>query len=175
MREVIAVSAVASALAFFLAVVLLTAAAHKLVARDRLAAAAARLAGVSPALGQPLSLAAAAVEAGAGLALVAPATRPAGAAIAAVLWAAYAVLLLRAHRAGRAFDCGCSFGVSPKIITLYPAKRAGVLAGLATAAALLPASFPGVLDPFAALAFFALYLAAGELAAVSSIGRSLAR
>ncbi|MBO9379133.1 hypothetical protein GG804_20390 [Sphingomonas histidinilytica] len=168
-------SAMASPLALFLAVVLLTAAAHKLAARDRLATAAARLAGVAPALGQPLSLAAAAVEAGAGLALAVPAARPAGAIVAALLWTAYAVLLWRAHRAGRAFDCGCSFGAQPKIVTLYPVRRAAVLALLAIVAALLPAAMPGALDLFAALAFFALYLAAGELAAVSSTGRSLAR
>jgi hypothetical protein len=165
----------ASPLALFLAMVLLTAAMHKLVARDRLAAAAARLAGVSPALGQPLSFTAAAVEAGAGLALIMPAARPAGALVAALLWAAYALLLLRAHRAGRAFDCGCSFGAQPKVVTLYPVKRAAVLAVLAIGAPLLPAAIPGVLDLFAALAFFALYLAAGELAAVPSTGRSLAR
>lgn len=165
----------ASPIALFLAVVLLTAAAHKLVARDRLAAAAARLTGVSPALGQPLSFAAAAVEAGAGLALAAPAARPAGALIAALLWAGYALLLWRAHRAGRAFDCGCSFGAQPKIVTLFPVKRAVILALLAVVVALLPAGMPGVLDLFAALGFFALYLAAGELAAVSSTGRSLAR
>lgn len=165
----------ASPLALFLAVVLLTAALHKLVARDRLAAAAARLAGVAPALGQPLSFAAAAVEAGAGLALLMPAARPVGALVAALLWTAYAVLLLRAHRAGRAFDCGCSFGAQPKVVTLYPAKRAVVLAALAIGAGLFPVSMPGVLDLFAALAFFALYLAAGELAAVPSTGRSLAR
>jgi len=169
------VSGVAAPLALFLAVVLLTAAAHKLVARDRLAAAAARLAGVSPALGQPLSFAAAAVEAGAGLALVLPTARPAGALVAALLWAVYAVLLLRAHRAGRAFDCGCSFGSQAKVASLYPAKRAGVLAGLAAIAVVLPTAMPGVLDLFAALAFFALYLAAGELAAVPSTVRSVAR
>jgi hypothetical protein len=165
----------ASPIALFLAVVLLTAAAHKLVAMDRLATATARLTGVAPALGQPLSLAAAAVETGAGLALAVPAARPAGALIAVLLWAAYALLLLRAHRAGRAFDCGCSFGAQPKIVTLYPAKRAAVLALLAVVVALLPATMPGVLDLFAALGLFALYLAAGELAAVSSTGRSLAR
>jgi hypothetical protein len=165
----------ASPLALFLAAILLAAAAHKLVARDRLAAAAARLTGVAPALGQPLSFAAAAVEAGAGLALLVPAARPAGALVAALLWTAYAVLLLRAHRAGRAFDCGCSFGARPKVATLFPAQRAAVLALLAIAVGLLPAAMPAVLDPFAALAFFALYLAAGELAAVFPTGRSLAR
>lgn len=162
-------------LALFLAVVLLTAAAHKLVARDRLSAATARLTGLSPALGQPLSFAAAAVEAGAGLALVMPAARPAGALVAALLWAGYAVLLLRAHRGGRAFDCGCSFGSQAKVVSLYPARRAGFLAALAAVTVALPTATPGVLDLFAALAFFALYLAAGELAAVPSTGRSFAR
>jgi hypothetical protein len=165
----------AAPLALFLALILLTAAVHKLIARDRLATAAARLAGVSPALGQPLSFAAAAVEAAAGLALLLPAARPAGALLAALLWTGYAALLLRAWRARRAFDCGCSFGAAPKLVTLYPVKRATVLAVLAVILALLPAAAPGILDPFAALAFFALYLAAGEIAAVPSNRRSLAR
>lgn len=164
----------ATSLALFLAIILLTAAVHKLVAVDRLAGAAARLAGVSPALGQPLSFSAAAIEAGAGIALLVPAARPAGALVAALLWGGYALLLLRAHRAGGHFDCGCSFGTQRKARSRYPIWRATVLA-LLVLPLLLPAAAPMVTDLFAALAFFALYLAAGELAAIPSLRRSLAR
>jgi hypothetical protein len=162
-------------LPYFLATVLISAAVHKLIARDRLAAAAVRMTGLPDALGQPLSLSAAAIEAGAAVALLLPAARPAGCALAALLWAAYALLLWRARQRGEGFDCGCSLSGPSRSTEAYPALRAVALAALAAVAALLPAGSPNILSIFGALTFFALYLAAGEIASASSSARRLAR
>ncbi|MFZ5707529.1 MAG: MauE/DoxX family redox-associated membrane protein [Pseudomonadota bacterium] len=162
-------------LPYFLATVLASAAVHKLAARERLAAAAAQLTGLPPSLGQPLSLSAATIEAGAALALLIPTARPAGCGLAVLLWSAYALLLWRARQRGDRFDCGCSLSGPSRSTEAYPATRAALLAALAALAAALPAGSPNILSVFGALTFFALYLAAGELASASSSARSLAR
>lgn len=162
-------------LPYFLATVLASAAIHKLVARERLASAAAQMTGLAPGLGQPLSLSAAAVEAGAAVALLSPATRPTGYVLAGLLWTSYALLLWRARQRGDRFDCGCSLSGPSRSTEAYPAMRAAALATLAAVAALLPAGSPNIFSVFGALTFFALYLAAGEIASASSSARSLAR
>ena len=130
-------------IALFLALVLLSAAAHKAFQADRLAGA---------------------VELLAAIALLFAATRPAGAAIAAGLWLVYAVLLVR--RRGEAFDCGCTFGAHAAAPRVFAPARAILFAGLAGAAALLPAGTGSPEPLFAALALFSLQSAAGELAAI---------
>lgn len=151
-------------IALFLALVLLTAAAHKAFQIERLAGAAARLAGTNAGFGKVLALTAGAIELLAAIALLFAATRPAGAVIAAGLWLVYAVLLLR--RRGEAFDCGCTFGAHAAAPRVFAPARAIVFAGLAVTAALLPAG-PWSPEPlFAALALFSLQSAAGELAAI---------
>lgn len=156
-----------SALAYFLAVVLVTAAVHKLVARDRLARATGRLLGLNVAVAMPVMFVAAAVEACAALALLLPATRQSGALLAAALWVLYAATLYAAYRRGdAALDCGCSFGSKPKGIDGFTRMRPVALAVLAIIVALLPTTGTDVLAPFAGLAFFAMYLAAAELAAL---------
>lgn len=151
-------------IALFLALVLLSAAAHKAFQADRLAGAAARLAGVNAGFGRVLAATAGAVELLAAIALLFAATRPAGAAIAAGLWLVYAVLLVR--RRGEAFDCGCTFGAHAAAPRVFAPARAILFAALALAAAFLPAGAWSPEPLFAALALFSLQSAAGELAAI---------
>jgi len=163
------------ALACFLALVLGSAAIHKLVARTRLTRATGRLLGLNDALAAPAMYAAAAIEAVAALALLIPATQAIGATIAFVLWLGYGAALHFAHRRGDdAFDCGCSFGKNSNGIDLYTRLRPLVLALVALGVAAMPGAVE-LAAPFAGLAFFAMYLAAGELAALPSRQRSIAR
>jgi hypothetical protein len=163
------------ALAILLALVLGSAAAHKLMARPRLAQATGRLLGLNEALALPTMLGVAAIEVIAAIAILIPPTQPLGALIALLLWSGYALALHLAHRRGDgALDCGCSFGKSRHGIDQFTRLRPIGLSLLAIALM----SFPGVPDviaPFAGLALFAMYLAAAELAALPSLSRSAAR
>src|SRR5690606_20059382 len=149
----------------FLAIVLAVAAAHKLVERTRLTRAAAGLLRVAPALAIPATMAAAAVEFAAALALLFPASRPAGALLAALLWAGYAAALTAARRRGDGgLDCGCDFGARKGGIGRFAVARALALAAAALVLCLSPTE-GGSIDIqsiFAALAFVALLFAAGE-------------
>lgn len=152
-------------LSLFLALVLAMAAGHKLLDRERLAASAAALTGAPVALGVPISLAAAAYEAAVALALLFPATRPAGAMLAAVLWSVYGIALMR--RLGSTLDCGCNFAARAKPVDSFAVLRAFALAALATIVLLTPAMPLTLLSPFAALGFLALYLALGEIMSIT--------
>ncbi|MBJ7408789.1 MAG: hypothetical protein JHD15_00260 [Phenylobacterium sp.] len=154
-------------LAIFLALVLALSASHKLVARDRLAAATARLAGVNGATGQVLSFAAAAIEGAAALALVLPGLQVVGGAIAALLWSAYGLALWR--RRGMRLDCGCTVAAREKPVDGLAVARAALLAGLALGVAMAPAGAMSIETPFAGLALLVLYLAFGELAAIPAL------
>ena len=151
-----------AALALFLALVLLVAAAHKAVARDRMAAAAARLTGLKAPMGGLAASAAAGVELAAGLALLMPPTRMLGGVIAALLWLGYAALLARHW--GQSLDCGCSFGGHEKPVGAFEVGRAGLLALLGVVVALLPSAAITPEAPFAALGLFALLTASATLA-----------
>lgn len=156
-------------LSLFLALVLAMAAGHKLLDRERLAASAVALTGAPVALGASISLAAAAYEAATALALLLPATRPAGAMLAAILWAAYGFALWR--RLGMALDCGCNFAQRAKPVDPFAVARAFGLAALAVAVVLAPALPLTILSPFAALGFLALYLALGEVMSITIFER----
>jgi hypothetical protein len=158
----------------FLALILAAAALHKIVARDRLAAATARLVGVPLGKGRVLSYGAAAVEAGAAVALCWPAAATVGAAIAAGLWGLYATLLLvRTTHGEEAFDCGCAFArPAHSAHARTAAARPLALAALATLLLLARPVGGLAIEPVcAALAFFMLYVAAGEMAALPSLRR----
>ena len=169
--------ALLSPLVPFLALVLAAAAVHKLIARDRVAAAAAGLIGVPLRLGLPLSITAAMVEGLAAASILIPVTRPAGALAATALWCLYATLLLAKTRHGtEPFDCGCSFGRARRGAgQRFAAVQPLLLAGLALVVAMRASQKFEIEPVFAALAFFGLYLAAGELAALPASRRSLAR
>lgn len=151
-----------AALALFLALVLFVAAAHKALARARMAAAAARLTGLLMPIASLAAWVAAGVELAAGLALLMPTTQVIGGLIAASLWLAYALLL--ALRWGQSLDCGCSFGTREKPVGAFEVGRAILLALLGVVVALLPSEALTPEAPFAALALFALLMASAALA-----------
>ncbi|HEY0594386.1 MauE/DoxX family redox-associated membrane protein [Sphingopyxis sp.] len=171
-------SAAFPVLALFLAIVLAVAAAHKLAERTRLTQATAGLLRLAPALAMPATMAAAAIEFAAALALLFPASRSAGALLAAMLWAGYGAALLAARRRGDgAIDCGCDFGARRSGIGRFTIGRAFALAAAALALCLSPAG-GGDIDIqsiFAALAFVVLLFAAGEIAHLPAPSRSAAR
>lgn len=171
-------SAVLSVLALFLAIVLAVAAAHKLAERSRLMQASAALLRLAPALAMPATMAAAAVEFAAALALLFPASRVAGALLAALLWAGYGAALLAARRRGDGgIDCGCDFGARRSGIGRFTVARAFALAAAALLLCLSPTGGGGIdiQSIFAALAFVALLFAAGEIAHLPATSRSAAR
>lgn len=148
----------------FLVLLLAGSAAHKLAARDRLALAAARLTGVPLALGPALLLGAATIEVLAAAAMLASPLRIAGALAAAALWSGYAMALVA--RRGEVLDCGCDLALREKPVGAVAFGRPALLAALALAIVLAPASTFAFDTPFAALALLAVYFAASELAAL---------
>lgn len=163
-----------AALSTLLAVVLATAAAHKWIARDRLALATSHLTRMPPAFARVLSLCAAGWEALAALALVVPATRLWGALLASGLWSLYALLTWRAQRAGHAFDCGCSFTSRKRSADPLTVARAITLALFAALAALVPGDpLYDIASVLAGIAFFILAVAGGELADLAPLRRRL--
>jgi uncharacterized membrane protein YphA (DoxX/SURF4 family) len=157
------------AVALFLAALLGASALHKLLARERLVAVTARLAGVGLSSGTLLLALAATLEALAALALLVPALRLGGACAAAVLWLGYALALGR-HR-GQVLDCGCDLIAREKPVDAFAIARPLLLAALAAFAALAPASDWTLDTPFAALALLALWFAAGELHSIPKLTR----
>ena len=171
-------SAVLPVLALFLAIILAIAGAHKIAERTRLTRATAGLLRLPDAIATPVTMAAAAVEVAAALALLFPASRPAGALLAALLWAGYGTALLTARRRGDGgIDCGCDFGTRKSGIGRFTIARAFALAAAAFLLFLSPAGGGGIDIPsiFAALAFVALLFAAGELANLPAPRRSAPR
>jgi hypothetical protein len=167
-----------SVAALTLAIILAIAAAHKLADRVRLTQATAGLLRFAPALAMPATMAAAAIEFAAALALLFPASRPVGALLAALLWAGYGAALLAARRRGDGgIDCGCDFGARRRGIGRFTVARAFALAAAALILCLSPTG-GGAFDVqsiFAALAFVALLFAAGEIANLPATSRSAAR
>jgi hypothetical protein len=153
------------AVILFLALVLALSAAHKARDPQRLIAATARLTGTAGPVAAMILALAGAIEAVAALCLVLPGGAAIGAPIAAALWAAYAVALWR--RRGATLDCGCDLVARPRPVGAGQVLRAALLAALAMAAALLPASEQALaLDALAAAGALALYLAASEILAI---------
>lgn len=153
-----------AALVLFCAGLLAASALHKALARERLAQAAARLAGVGAVPGLLLLVLAGTLEVVAAACLLAPPLRVVGAVMAALVWGAYALALAR--RRGETLDCGCDLAARAKPVTTAQVLRAGALAMIAGCIALVPAA-PFTLDaPFAAAGLLALYLGASELLAI---------
>ncbi|NWK98963.1 hypothetical protein DM806_25515 [Sphingobium lactosutens] len=153
-----------AALPLFLVLLLGVSALHKAIDRQRLGIAAARLAGAPVSTGSLLLIAAGVAEGTAALCLLLAPLRLAGALIALLLWALYALLLLR--RRGQSLDCGCDLVARERPVGWGQIARPVLLAGLAAPAALLPPA-PFSLDaPFAAAGFLALWFGAAELLAI---------
>lgn len=153
-----------AALPLFLGLLLAASAVHKAVDRDRMAAAAARLAGTGAGSGPLLLILSGAVEAIAALCIAMPTLRTAGALIAAVLWLAYAAALARRH--GQSLDCGCDLVARERPVGLAHILRPAALALLALFVAGWPQPAFTLDAPFAAAGLLALYLAAAELFAI---------
>ena len=153
-----------AALVLFLTLLLGTSALHKAVDRQRLGVAAARLAGAKPSTGPLLLIAAGVAEGTAALCLLIAPLRPAGALIALLVWALYAVLLLR--RRGQSLDCGCDLVARERPVGRFQIARPGLLAGLAALVALLPEESFTLDAPFAAAGFLALWFGAAEILAI---------
>lgn len=148
----------------FLALLLAGSALHKGLAHERLAIAAARLAGTRPSSGPLLLLTAGSVEAvAAACLLIAPLQRT-GALIAAMLWLGYALALFR--RRGETLDCGCDLVAREKPVTTAQVARPALLALAAGLVSTLPAAAFGIETPFAAAGLCALYLGVSELLAI---------
>lgn len=159
-----------AALALFLALVLLSAAAHKVMQRDRLALVTSRLIGLPVPVAALMLVLAAVLEGVAALAILIPATAPGGLIGAAIIWALYAAALLR--RRGLVLDCGCDFVRREKPVDAVTIGRPALLATLAAACTIAPPSGWTAEAPFAAAALFALWFAASELAALPALARS---
>ena len=156
-----------SGVQLFLIVLLAGSAIHKAMAWQRLSLSAARLTGGSPVHGVLALGAAGTLEIMSAIALCLAQLHRAGALIAAFVWAAYALALLR-HR-GEALDCGCDLSSREKPVGLFAILRPATLAAVALVLAFSPAVRWTLDAPFAAAAMLGLYLAASELAALAPV------
>lgn len=152
-----------------LALLALSAAAHKLIERERTRLAASALLGVGPVIGDWAWAGAIAAEAIGGLLLASGAGAALGGGLLVALWTGYAVVLAAAAVRGGLADCGCSFGRhSPK--PAFAIGRNLVLSASAATVALVHARLTpqaGVLlmaTP-AAVVFLILYFATDQLGA----------
>lgn len=164
-------------IAAFLAALALVSAGHKLTRPARPRAAIEALTGVSATTAAIALVILAIAEAGAGVALLIPGFRAAGAALAATIWGGYFLVLTRAVAAGRRdLDCGCSFGESHARLGPYHLLRAGALSLVAAAIAVAPGMGAMADHRFAvslstiggALALLALYFALDQLMSLGS-------
>lgn len=153
-----------AALSLFLAMLLGVSALHKAIDHRRLGAAAARLVGATALAGPLLLITAGVAEVIAALCLLVGRLRPAGAIIALLLWALYALLLLR--RRGQSLDCGCDLVARERPIGWVQISRPALLTGLAVLVTLLPQGDFTLDAPFAAAGFLALWFGAAETLAI---------
>jgi hypothetical protein len=151
-------------LAIFLAIVLAISAAHKLARPERMSIAMAKLSGMPIGIASTAVFGLAAVEFLAATAMLFAQSRTIGAALAALVWLAYGVALLR--KSGTSLDCGCDFSAREKPVGAFDILRAFGLSCLAALVALTPATTASIITPFVIFGFLALYLAMGELAAI---------
>ena len=161
-------------LAAFLAVLLVASAAHKALAWRRTWMVVQDFGGVPRAAASAAGVAACALEGFAGLLLILPDHRRAGAALATMIFALYLALIARAVAQRRgAVDCGCSFGASSRRLGKFEIARNGAL----LAAALLLFACADAIAPLApsqllaACALLALYGAVDQLAALQPMRR----
>ncbi len=152
------------ALPLFLAILLGASALHKAIDRQRLGTAAARLIGAGAPAGHLLLIAAGVAEMTAALCLLVEPLRPTGAIVAMLLWALYALLLLR--RRGQSLDCGCDLVARERLVGWVQIARPALLACLALLVSLLPGAALTLDAPFAAAGFLALWLGAAEILAI---------
>jgi hypothetical protein len=121
----------AAQLAAFLALILLASGLHKVIRRNRAQAVVREFAGVPRVLAPFAVSAVAAAELLAALLLLIPAYRAVGGVLAALIWAAYLGLILRAIAQGRRdVDCGCTFGIAHRPLGAYQVTRNAALVSM---------------------------------------------
>ena len=156
-------------LAAFQAALLLASALHKAMRLERARTAVHELAGVPRHLASGAVALVAGAEAATALLLCMPAHRAAGGMLAAMIWASYLVLILRAIAQGRsAVDCGCSFGAAPRPLGSYQVLRNAALTCMGVSVATFAAATAGDTAPgpqtlLAAFALLSLYAALDEV------------
>jgi hypothetical protein len=156
-------------LAAFVALLLLASAAHKALTWRRTRSVVENFGGVPRSAASAAAAAACALEGLAGLLLILPDHRRAGAALASAILGLYLALIVRAVAQRRgAVDCGCSFGASSRRLGTFEIARNAVL----LAAALFLFAFADAVAPLApsqllaACALLALYGAVDQLTAL---------
>lgn len=156
-------------LAAFLALLLAASAAHKAFSWRRTQRVVQDFAGVPRPAAAAAALTACLAEALAGISLMLPDHRRAGAVLAAVMFAVFLALIARAviqHRG--AVDCGCSFGAGRKSLGAFEIARNTAL----LASALMLAARANEISPIvpsqllAACALLALYAAVDQVMAL---------
>ena len=127
----------AQQLAAFLALLLLASGLHKLLRRGRAQSVMREFAGLPRTLAPIAVIAVAAAEGIAGVMLLTPTYRAQGGAVAALIWAAYLGLILRAMAQGRRdVDCGCTFGTAHPPLGAFQVARNAALAAMAALVAI---------------------------------------
>jgi uncharacterized membrane protein YphA (DoxX/SURF4 family) len=168
-REIAA--ALLAQLAAFLAVLLAGSAIHKTFGWRRTRAVVRDFAGVPRPAAAGAAAAVVAIEALAGLLLILPDHRRAGAALASAILALYLALIARAVAQRRgAVDCGCSFGARSRRLGSFDIARNTLL--LAAALLLAFSNAIGAWVPsqlLAAGALLALYAAIDQLMALQPL------
>jgi hypothetical protein len=161
-------------LAAFLAVLLIASAAHKASSWRRTWHVVQSFAGVPRPAASIALVGACFIELSAGLLLLLPGERRAGAALAAMILGLYLALVVRAvvERRG-AVDCGCSFSAGARRLGAFEiARNAALLAAALLLCALAPAiALPAASQLLAACALLALYGAADQLSALKPLRR----
>ena len=161
-------------LAAFLALLLVASSAHKALAFRRTRTVVENFAGVPRPAASAAAAGACVIEGAAGLLLILPDHRRAGAALATVILGLYLALIARAVAERRgAVDCGCSFGTSSRRLGAFEIARNAVL----FAFALMLLAFADAVAPLvpsqllAACALLALYGAIDQLTALQPMRR----
>jgi Methylamine utilisation protein MauE len=131
------IALLAAQLAAFLALLLLASGLHKMIRRDRSQSVVREFAGVPRVLAPFAVMAVAAAELLAGLLLLMPAYRTLGGVFAALIWAVYLGLILRAIAQGRRdVDCGCTFGIAHRPLGAFQVVRNALLVSMAAVVAM---------------------------------------
>jgi uncharacterized membrane protein YphA (DoxX/SURF4 family) len=169
-----AIQALLAQVAAFEALLLIASAAHKLVKWPSLQNVVQRFGAVPPSWAATALAGTVSSELVAGILLVVPAYRTAGAVLAAIIWAAYLALIVRAIVQGRRdVDCGCSFGPTQRPLGSFQVVRNAVLVGFAVLVASgssMSGSVPvQASQALAACALLALYAALDQVMALQPL------
>ncbi len=159
-------------LGLFAAFLLILSSGHKWLQPLRMRAAVQKLTGVRRFASAGVAVVSL-CEFCAGVLLLVPGTRHAGAILALLIWSAYFLLIARAWASGhRDLDCGCSFGSIHQRLGVFPLVRNVSLVGIGLALVGYPTSFSDSLTAeriLVASALLALYAALDQVMALQPI------